>query len=799
MHLTPLKSICTALFLLSANLTLAYSPSELSRAQAWSDNNANQIHFTENLGQITQADGQPAPYVAYILQRGNANIYLLRDGGIAYQFNRMHYPDGYHEMMADRLGRHENMEKMQEMQKDIRLETFRMDMHLLNANQHAEIVTEGKSHDYTNYYTHDALFVHHYKKAIYKNIYPGIDWVIYTTPNGGMKYDFVVHPGADPSVIKMQFTHHKELYIDSNGNLIHGNRMGNFTENAPVSFQNGNSINTRFMLNDNILSFEIDVYNPELPLTIDPARIWGTYYGDNQEDFGWGCATDNSGNVYLAGVTTSTINIAVGGHQVIHAGGSDAFLVKFGSNGVRLWSTYYGGNNGDGGTSCTTDISGNVYLAGETSSGTNIAIGLHQDDFGGVYDGFLVKFNNNGIRQWATYYGGSDGDGAKSCATDSNGNVYLAGYTSSFDNIAMNGHQMYIGGNIYDSFLVKFNSIGVRQWGTYYGGPEMDLGYSCITSGSMVYLAGITESITNIAMNGHQNTFGGSHDAFLVKFNDNGIRQWATYYGGMGIDVAYSSATDSSGCVLLAGATFSTNNIALGGGYQDTLGGGIDAFLTKFNSNGVCQWSTYYGGSNKDEAYFCATDGSGNIYLAGTTESTNNIAMGGHQNAYGGGTWDAFLAKFNSGGLRQWATYYGGSNADVAWSCTADSNGSVYLAGYTESAAAIAVGGHQNTFGGGSRDAYLVKFSGTTTSVSESPETDPLPVLVFPNPTAGSITIELKSDGMLEFFSVEGKLLSREELHYGSHQKNIKNFSSGIYLFRFIHKNGTAVQRLVVK
>lgn len=237
MHLIPLTSTCIALFALAVTHLHANSPSLLPKVQSWSDNNANQIHFTENLGQITQTDGQPAPYVAYMMQRGNANIYLLRDGGIAYQFNRMHYPEGYKELMADRLGLHENMGKMDEIQKEIYLETFRMDMNLVNANPNAEIITEGKSHDYTNYYTHDALYVRHYEKIIYKNIYPGIDWVIYTTEEGGMKYDFEVQPGADPSAIKLKFTHHEELYVDNEGNLIHGNRMGSFTEKAPVVFR----------------------------------------------------------------------------------------------------------------------------------------------------------------------------------------------------------------------------------------------------------------------------------------------------------------------------------------------------------------------------------------------------------------------------------------------------------------------------------------------------------------------------------------------------------------------------------
>src|SRR5690606_36384411 len=127
---------------------------------------------------------------------------------------------------------------------------------------------------------------------------------------------------------------------------------------------------------------------------------------------------------------------------------------------------------------------------------------------------------------------------------------------------------------------------------------------------------------------------GGFNDTYLVKVNSNGVRQWATYYGGSDQDYGTSCATDGSGNVYLTGYTASTTNIA-SGGHQNTHGGDVEAFLVKFNNAGIRQWATYYGGSNSDSFYSCATDGSGNVYLAGITASTTNIASGGHQNTYG--------------------------------------------------------------------------------------------------------------------------------------------------------------------
>ena len=132
-------------------------------------------------------------------------------------------------------------------------------------------------------------------------------------------------------------------------------------------------------------------------LIIDPVvRQWGTYYGGTGDDRGNSCAIDASGNIYLAGWTSSTTGIATtGAHQTTFGGFNDAFLVKFNSSGVRQWGTYYGGTGWEEGWSCATDSSGNIYLAGQTGSTSGIATtGAHQTTFGGNYDAFLVKFHD---------------------------------------------------------------------------------------------------------------------------------------------------------------------------------------------------------------------------------------------------------------------------------------------------------------------------------------------------------------------------------------------------------------------
>lgn len=709
--------------------------------------------FEENKGQVLTIDGKPAPFVRYSLVQGSTYIFLL-DNGIAYQFNKSHYPDGYEALAMDASHNDNKRMEFDLMREQVTLETYRMDMVLEGGDPQPRITTKGRSADYTNYYTKNALDVHTYTSVTYHDVYPGIDWMVYITAIG-MKYDFIVHPGADPSMITMRFSDSEELYVDSHGNLVHGNRMGQFIEKKPISLQGSKEIDTRFLIDGNSVHFEINTYDRSVDLTIDPERIWGTYYGGTSVDFIYSCTVDSNGNIFLCGNTNSTNAISFNGHQNIHAGDfQDSFLVKFAPNGERLWGTYYGGDQYDWGSSCSTDMELNVYLSGSTSSSSGISSNGHQSQLGGLSDAFLVKFNSEGARLWATYYGGSYMDEGRGCNVDIDGNVYLCGFARSTEGISYGGHQNEYGGWSRDAFLAKFDSEGNRLWGTYYGGSGSDIGSSCTSDANgNVYLSGLTTSINSIASGGHQNNHGGgAGDTFLAKFNTHGVRVWATYYGGSNAEEGFGTSTivDNHGNVFLAGQTSSTNGIAAGG-HQNTYGGdgngdiwdAGDSFLVKFDPDGNRLWGTYYGGAEEDAAFSCATDGEGNVYVAGQTKSNDAIASLGHENP-DIDDWDAFIAKFDTDGTRLWGMYYGGDMPDYGRGCAADTDGSVILAGITGSSlsppyTAIASGGHQNE-PGGTIDAFLVKFEGNGVGISEE-QIRQSAINIFPSPTRSVINI----------------------------------------------------------
>ncbi|HRE58570.1 MAG TPA: SBBP repeat-containing protein, partial [Candidatus Kapabacteria bacterium] len=199
---------------------------------------------------------------------------------------------------------------------------------------------------------------------------------------------------------------------------------------------------------------------------------------------------------------------------------------------------------------------------------------------------------------------------AAAIAVDGSGNVYVCGNTSSFNAIATAGaHQTTFN----KTFVVKFTSNGVRLWGTYYSGND-----------SQANTTNKSITLRDIAVDG-------SGNLYVTGM----VREIGLFINGQ---ITYPSTS---------------NSIATIGAHQTTFGGGgyDDAFIVKFNTNGILLWGTYYGGSEFDSGESVAVDGSGNVYVTGDTKSNNAIATtGAHQTTFGGGdNRDAFIAKFKQG------------------------------------------------------------------------------------------------------------------------------------------------------
>jgi len=498
--------------------------------------------------------------------------------------------------------------------------------------------------------------------------------------------------------------------------------QGKMEEANPTCFQGQNCIKSSFLKDRNRIGFKVDKYDKSKPLVIDPTLIWATYFGGSGNDESNCIATDDSGNVYMAGQTTSANGIATRGAFQTSYAGDDAFIAKFNDKGQILWATYYGGNMGDGFNDIATDHFGNVFAGGGARSSALATSGAYQTQIdskeNGAESAILAKFNGSGIRLWATYFGGNFNEIAWGAATDSAGNVYITGLSGSDSGIATKGAYQTSLSNRIDAFLAKFSENGVLKWATYFGGNDgaESLGVATDASGN-VFITGNTSSNAGIATNGaFQTSNAGNQDAFLAKFSGIGTIQWATYFGGNNTNsdtYAWAVATDLLNNVYITGGTISTDDIATKGAYQTSLGGATDAFLTKFSSSGARIWATYYGGPGEDEAESIACDNIGDVFILGTTASSTGVATAGaFQSTFNSST-HVFFAKFNSSGNRQWASYYGGIlDEGGVWNgiCTS-ANGDIYITACIDTSGLATRDAYQTSYGGGIYDGFLAMFN----------------------------------------------------------------------------------------
>jgi len=539
-----------------------------------------------------------------------------------------------------------------EVQSKARLHYARIDLELIGADVKASnIVYEGEIPGYTNYYLphcpEGILFVKSYRMVRIKDVYPGIDW-IWKYEDGGLHSEFAVAQDADIERIRFRVNYADVAIKDGGRKLSLSTPIGTIEEGKIIGISGENKVDVFYKKEGNLVGLNIRGWDRKEPLLIDPplALLWGTHYGGGYE---WGnaIATDAMGNIFLTG-TTLVIDFPVydpgGGayYQERKAGYYDAFILKFNNSGVRQWATYYGGGGYDEGYAVATDTTGNIFVTGYTNSSDlptyNPGGGAYyQEGVGNHYDdAFILKFNNSGVRQWATYYGGSSGDRGYGIATDASGNIFVTGETwsSDFPTQDPGGGAYYQGTNagFKDVFILKFNNSGVRQLATYYGGGDSDFSFSVASDVTgNVFVTGGTWS-TNFPIQNpgggayYQERRAGRYDAFILKFMNSGQREWATYYGGDDDECGSAITTDAQGNIFVTGRTLSANFPTYDPGgayYQMAIGGGWDAFILKFTSSYVREWATYYGGSGADRGYGIATDASGNIFITGETWSSD--------------------------------------------------------------------------------------------------------------------------------------------------------------------------------
>ena len=383
--------------------------------------------------------------------------------------------------------------------------------------------------------------------------------------------------------------------------------------------------------------------------------------------------------------------------------------MKFDANGTRLWATYYGGSGDENGPKVAAGSNGTIVIAGHTTSADlPVTTGAFQSTYAGNGDVFLAQLDANGVRQWTTYYGGSKAENFPCLATDSNGDILFSGSTQS-RNFPVSTSAFQTSPSLL--YFVKMNANGSWAWATFFGDGHA-YGIT-VDANNNILATGFTSSTSfPVTVGASQSSNAGGVDAFIVKLTGNGARVWASYFGGSNNDWGRGICANGSGDIFITGYTKSINLPTTPNAFQASYSGGsMDAFLTAYSSDGSARWSSYCGGSDGDYLLGISMDVIGNIQVVGFSSSADfPVSSNVFQTVNRGGE-DAVVASFSSAGARNWASYFGGCDNDIATVCVSGANATMVFAGCTSSADFPTHTAFQTLHAGGSDDAFVVQLN----------------------------------------------------------------------------------------
>jgi gliding motility-associated-like protein len=514
------------------------------------------------------------------------------------------------------------------------------EVEFVNSQDQVQIAGDKPLETYNNYFIGNdpskwASNCKVYQAITYSNIYPNID-LRYYTENGSLKYDLVIHPGGNPSDIVLRYKGTDKLTVKSGQITVHTS-VGDVKETIPHTYQFSKEGNKDLECGyeagpGNTVHFRLGPYSKSATIVIDPTLVFSSFTGSRSDNWGYTATYDDAGNFYSGSIVLNSIPRDAGNgflsspgafQSSFHGGdGSDGSynydiaILKFSSNGVnRMYATYLGGRGDEQPHSLVTDRSGNLIVAGRTSSTDfpTVATASGKDILKGGYDIILVKLNVNGTGLIGSrLIGGSLDDG-----------VNIAPKYFSSSTIPMGQ----------SSLRLNYGDDGRSE--------------VIVDNADNVYLASCTRSNDfPVSANAFQKTSGGMQDGVFIKTTSNLATILASsYLGGNSDDAAFALAINPvNNDVYVGGGTSSTNFKGTGNGgvISSTNKGGIDGFLSIIsNDGGTLRKSSYLGTSGTEVLYGVQFDNLGFPYIMGTTTGAWPVVNAAFSQASG----KQFIAK----------------------------------------------------------------------------------------------------------------------------------------------------------
>lgn len=581
-----------------------------------------------------------------------------------------------------------------------------------------------------------------YQQIRYRGLYAGID-LTYTGVGGQLKSTYTLAPGADPQQIRWSYHGAQSVQVDSTGSLLvtTSGAQARLVEQAPVAWQIAGSrqiaVSAAYHVDaQGAVSFDLGAYDPSLPLVIDPVLAFSTYMAGNNVDVATAVTTDSQGNVFVGGYTRSTTFMGVPGAT----GTEDTWIAKLNPQGTTLvYLTYLTGSDSERPNDMVLDEStGNLYIAGYTSSDNFPTLNPAQPNRAGFWDFFVTKLNSSGQITYSTFLGTNLTESAEAIALGPDKSIHVAGEISGkagLYKLAPDGHLLYgilFGGTGYAE--TNAMALAVNQNGeVYMTGTTSHLDLDLVPDSMQIYCDGVNVEYRSCR-----------GDAYILKLSNAqdiaGLQiLYNTYFGGISFEDIQDMALGSDGSVYLVGQTISSNFPTTANAYEKTCPSGVDptdadqctnyeAFFTHISpSLTQVVYSTYIGGEWKETATAVGIDSTGAAYVAGWTEGNDWPLIDSIQGHSGGICYsysnlprfciDSFIVKFDASSNITYSTYLGGVNDDdFIYEIAVDAGGTATVVGSTLSPTFPTTPGTvQSSLPFPGQNGFATKISGSST------------------------------------------------------------------------------------
>jgi hypothetical protein len=537
-----------------------------------------------------------------------------------------------------------------------------------------------------------------------------------------------------------------------------------------------------------ILFFSVlaNTINAQSKLTAD---IYSSYFGGSGEELSSFVAVDSNGNVIIAG-TTSSKNLTVKPSSLRKYGGGeyDGFVAKFSPDMKELIFLTYVGAAYSEIRNVTVDESGDIYITGNTTAGFPVTTDAFNKNYrGGVYDGFICKYDPQGQLLYATYVGGSAIDIGISISILNNDEILLTGVTESI-NFPVKPAASYTNQGSFDVFLIKLNILtNTLVFSTCLGGKNMDFPSSIKTDESgNIYVSGYgTPGFPVInGLNPKLDEFG---NGFIAKFNEEG----EVIYCTKAFDSMVSIDINDLGEVYFISESASPAIACSENAFFKSLLGERDMVIGKINEKGdSLLYLSYFGGESNDKQNNIHYLGNEKVVITGITKSSDFPVSNILENKTISGT-DITISLLDIDNKEiLYSNFIGGSVDEEIWNSTMVKDSTLFVSGTTKSTDfPVSSDAYTKTFQGVS-DAVMARFKLNTyqpTSINTGIKSKK--INVYPNPTKGLVNLHFNNDpaqkSFVEIYNLQGNLLFSKPLNH-TETIDLTDFPKGMYVVKSI-------------